>query len=163
MERRLYRSKDDSVIFGVCAGLARYLNWDPTLVRVLFVLGAVVTQGGVIVGYLILALVMPKESREGPVTGEVMRENLDEMGQRTREMWDELRGTPSEQTAAAGPEPERRMRLGDPLVGGIILILAGVIFLLDSLRLFAWWQFGRLWPLILVAVGIALLLRRRER
>ncbi|MDP2659634.1 MAG: PspC domain-containing protein [Dehalococcoidia bacterium] len=41
MERPFHRSRPDAVIFGVCGGLARYLNWDPTLVRLLFVLGAI--------------------------------------------------------------------------------------------------------------------------
>ncbi len=163
MQKRLYRTGEGSMIFGVCAGIARYFGWDPTLVRVLFVLGAIITQGGVIIGYLILAVVMPSESREGPVTGDVMKENLDDMGRRTREAWDNVWGRPPSQEPYVEGEPRRSSGLGDPLIAGIILVVAGIIFLLDTLRVYTWWQFGRLWPVILVVVSIALLLRRRER
>ncbi len=163
MQRRLYRTSHEAMIFGVCGGIAQYLNWDPTLVRVLFVLGAVVTQGGVVIAYLILAIVMPREPGQGPVTGEVMRESLEDMGQRTRDLWDDVRGRSHRERPPADGEPRPRRGSGDPLIIGVILVLAGIIFLMDSLRLYTWWQFGRLWPLILVGVGIALLLMRRER
>jgi phage shock protein PspC (stress-responsive transcriptional regulator) len=50
------------MIAGVCGGIARWLGWDPTAVRVLYVL-VTVFSGGVpgIVAYVILALVMPLE------------------------------------------------------------------------------------------------------
>ncbi len=38
--RKLYRSKTNRVIGGVCGGIAEYLNVDPTLIRVLWVLGS---------------------------------------------------------------------------------------------------------------------------
>lgn len=150
------------MISGVCGGIAEYLEWDPTLVRVLFVLGAVVSGGALVLGYIVLAIIMPHRAREGPITGEVIRENLEEMGERARELGEEVRGAFQRQPPReeARPRPTRR---SDPWLIGLILILAGAIFLLDNLRVFAWWQFGRLWPLILVAIGVALLLRRRER
>lgn len=56
----LRRSKDDRMIAGVCGGLARWLGWDPTAVRILYVLASIfsVAFPGTIV-YIILALVMP--------------------------------------------------------------------------------------------------------
>lgn len=165
MQRRLYRSREECMIFGVCGGIAEYLEWDPTLVRVLFVLGAVVSGGALVLGYIVLAIIMPHQAREGPITGEVLRENLEEMGGRARELGEEVREAFQRRPAGEGQEEgrPRPTRRSDSWLIGLILILAGAIFLLDNLRVFAWWQFGRLWPLILVAVGIALLLRRRER
>lgn len=60
--RRLTRSENDRMIAGVCGGLARWLGWDPTLVRVLWVLAAIfsVAFPGLLV-YLILWAVMPQE------------------------------------------------------------------------------------------------------
>ena len=57
----LYRSRRHSIIAGVCGGLAEWLGWDPTLVRVLYVLGSVISVAfpGMIV-YIILWVVMPK-------------------------------------------------------------------------------------------------------
>lgn len=56
----LRRSKDDRMIAGVCGGLARWLGWDPTAVRILYVLASIFSAAfpGTIV-YIILALVMP--------------------------------------------------------------------------------------------------------
>lgn len=59
--RRLRRSRDDRVVAGVCAGLARHLGLDPTLVRVLTVLGVVFGLGSVALVYLVAWLVVPQE------------------------------------------------------------------------------------------------------
>jgi len=57
---RLLRSRTDRKLFGVCGGLAAYLNLDPTLVRIGVVLGTVVF-GPLILIYLGLAVAIPKE------------------------------------------------------------------------------------------------------
>jgi phage shock protein C len=58
----LLRSRDDRMIAGVCGGLAKWLGWDPTAVRVLYVLASCLSVAfpGILV-YVILALVMPSE------------------------------------------------------------------------------------------------------
>jgi phage shock protein C len=58
--KRLYRSRSDRRIAGVCGGLAAYLNIDPTLVRLLFVLGLLLV-GGTLLAYIILMIVIPEE------------------------------------------------------------------------------------------------------
>ena len=60
---KLYRSKKEKMIAGVCGGIAEWLGWNPTLVRSLYVVGSIVSVAfpGAIV-YLILWLVMPKAS-----------------------------------------------------------------------------------------------------
>ena len=60
MEKKLYRSRTDKKICGVCGGLAKYLNMDPTIVRLLVVLLTLFVGGGLI-AYIICALVMPEE------------------------------------------------------------------------------------------------------
>jgi len=58
----LYRSRKHKVIAGVCGGLADWLGWDPTVVRIAYVLISIVSIGfpGTI-AYIILWVVMPKE------------------------------------------------------------------------------------------------------
>jgi len=58
----LVRSRSDRMIAGVCGGLAQWLGWDPTAVRILYVLISIfsVAFPGTIV-YIILALLMPSE------------------------------------------------------------------------------------------------------
>ena len=59
--KTLTRSKSDRMIAGVCAGLADYLNIDPTVVRLLFVLGFFLAGPGIIIAYLIMAIVTPEQ------------------------------------------------------------------------------------------------------
>jgi phage shock protein C len=59
--KRLTRPRWDAPISGVCGGIARYLGVDPTLVRVLAVIGAVVTFPLGLVGYAVMWAVIPKE------------------------------------------------------------------------------------------------------
>ena len=58
----LTRSKSNRMVAGVCAGLADYLNMDPTVVRLLFVLGFFAVHGGLLIAYIIMAIVTPEES-----------------------------------------------------------------------------------------------------
>jgi len=57
----LYRSTRNVMIAGVCGGLADWLGWDPTVVRVLYVLCSVLSAAfpGIIV-YIVLWILMPK-------------------------------------------------------------------------------------------------------
>lgn len=59
--RKLYRSREDRMIAGVCGGLGDYLNVDPTLIRLVFVLGFFATASGVFWAYLIMMIVVPEE------------------------------------------------------------------------------------------------------
>jgi len=56
MEKRLV--KGDKKIFGVCSGLANYFDFDPTIVRIIFLIALVCFGSGLLL-YLILAIVMP--------------------------------------------------------------------------------------------------------
>lgn len=57
--KRLYRSRTERKISGVCGGLAEYFSADPTVVRVLFLAAALLWGGGFVL-YLIMAFVVPE-------------------------------------------------------------------------------------------------------
>jgi phage shock protein C len=59
--RKLYRSKTNRKLAGVCGGLAQYFNIDATLIRVLFVLLAVLGGSGLVL-YLAMWVIVPNES-----------------------------------------------------------------------------------------------------
>jgi phage shock protein C len=63
MEKKLYRSRYDKKLAGVCAGLAKYLNMDPTVVRLVWVLISLFAGAGLL-AYIICALVIPEEPAE---------------------------------------------------------------------------------------------------
>jgi phage shock protein C len=60
--RRLYRSLSQRIIGGVCGGLGEYLSIDPTVIRVLFVLAAILAGHGVLL-YLLLLILVPVNPR----------------------------------------------------------------------------------------------------
>jgi len=128
-EPGLTRSRDDRVIAGVCAGLARYLGIDPVLVRIAALL--LIFAGGVgIVLYIIGWIAMPEERA---VVDGVAEPDLDE---------DEL---------------ERRRGAA---ILGILFVVVGIFFLLDEVWPDLSWQY--IWPVALIAVGLAIVLRGRR-
>ena len=60
MEKKLYRSRTDKKICGVCGGLAKYLGMDATVVRLILVLITLFVGAGLL-AYIIAALVIPEE------------------------------------------------------------------------------------------------------
>ncbi len=60
MSRRLFRSRNDQMIAGVCGGLGEYLDVDPTVIRLIFLLLALLGGHGILL-YLILWLVIPRQ------------------------------------------------------------------------------------------------------
>jgi phage shock protein C len=65
--RRLYRSRTDRMIWGVCGGLANYFDVDPTIIRVLAVISIFIT-GFSILAYIIMAVIVPLEPTTGPMS-----------------------------------------------------------------------------------------------
>lgn len=63
MNTKLYRSRRDSKLTGLCAGLGEWIGIDVTIVRVLFVLGVFFSGFSLLIPYFIIALVVPKEPR----------------------------------------------------------------------------------------------------
>jgi phage shock protein C len=65
MTKRLYKSDDNKMLDGVCAGVAEYFDIDPTIVRVAYVLLSLMTGGFPgLIGYIILAIIIPRKSKE---------------------------------------------------------------------------------------------------
>lgn len=84
--RRYYRDPENSMLGGVAGGLAAYLNWDVTLIRVLFVILIIVGFGWVIPIYLVIWIITPEarttaqklEMHGKAVTVETIKEQFDE-------------------------------------------------------------------------------------
>lgn len=62
MMKRLYRSREDVMIGGVCSGIAKYLEMDPTVVRLVFVLLLFLSGAGFWI-YVVLWVIMPVEPK----------------------------------------------------------------------------------------------------
>lgn len=60
MNKKLYRSTTDKKLAGVCAGIAEYFGWDPTMIRLAYALLTLFWGTGILV-YIICALVIPQK------------------------------------------------------------------------------------------------------
>jgi len=142
---KLYRSKSNRMIAGVCGGLGAYLNIDPTFVRLLFILLLFGSQFGFIL-YLLLWILIPEE-------GKSYSFEEDSFGDRVRGMGEDV------QHAVSRPHPQAGLILG----AGLILV--GAVLLLEQLniRWLYWLDFDVFWPLLLIIGGVVLLLRQTRR
>jgi phage shock protein C len=148
MERRLYRSRTDTVLGGVASGLAKYLNTDPALVRIAWAILVLITNGAALLAYLVAWVVVPEEPEVvAPATAP---------------------GSADPAAAAIDPDapattPERRAG-GEgraALIVGVGLIALGAWFLLRQYLPPIDW--GLLWPIVLIGIGGVILVTSARR
>lgn len=129
--KRLYRSRKDAMIAGVCGGLAEYLGIDSALVRIIF--AAAMIAGGVgVLAYFLAWIIIPEMKTEG-----------------------------SDYNTADSTYNERRQPelSGDRvrMMIGFGFIAMGVLFFIN--KLFPQFTFDIFWPAILIMVGALILLK----
>ncbi|MBI4152690.1 PspC domain-containing protein [Candidatus Woesearchaeota archaeon] len=61
--KRLYRSRNNQIIGGVCAGIADYFEVDPVLVRLIWVIATLFSMGLGILAYIIAWIIIPEEPK----------------------------------------------------------------------------------------------------
>ncbi|MBV8084096.1 MAG: PspC domain-containing protein [Chloroflexi bacterium] len=183
--RRLQRSSRERMWAGVSGGMAEYFDLDPTLMRLIWVVGTVVTAGLLVPVYFLLWVIMPVDRDTSPAG------------------WAAPGGAPREATYASmasdappsGPEadagfedtgepdpqaePRRRhqgaawqdygygydwhyYRPRKRRGAGFILIALGLLFLGAQTHLFSAIPWNVAWPAVLIVLGGALLMRNRD-
>lgn len=152
MAKKLYRSRKDQIIGGVCGGIAEYFGIDSTLVRLAFVLFALI-EGAGIIAYIIAWIIIPERtenttSRSEEEVYDVEFEGEDEEGEYKAK----------EET----PEEEKKSKEQRKRILGLILVGLGIFFILDSWIPGFYWR--RFWPVVLIILGVVLIYREvRER
>ena len=68
----LRRSRDDRMLAGVCAGVARYLGLDVTVVRVIWAVVAIITGGAGLLAYLVAWIVIPDEGQKNSIVQDMV-------------------------------------------------------------------------------------------
>lgn len=170
--KRLYRSLTDRKIAGVAGGLAEYFDTDPLLIRLAFVVLALAGGGGVLI-YFILWVITP----EKPVSYEQFTSNPGSFssanpgsdsssnpGQASSEPFSSNDPFKTKDpfanqapTGQPGTDPfEKSEKSKGSLVGGLILITLGSLFLINQIIPNV--DFGDLWPVLLVVIGAGLLI-----
>ena len=155
MPTRLERSTVNKVVAGVCGGIAEYLQVDPTLVRVFFVVGTIVTGGLGLLAYIVLIVLMPLPGQPAPF--------VKQTGVSTSTVEGAAAGDPAATTPvlAAPEDPEAAERRRAAF--GLVLIALGAIFLFGNAGLFRIVRWELAWPLVLIAIGALLLAQRMRR
>ncbi len=140
MKKKLYRSRKDRIIGGVCGGIANYFDIDPTLVRLAFLL-ILLARGAGLLAYVIAWIIIPEKPESF----------YDENGKEVdvvdiKEDKDEDNNDGYEKVISD------KQRLF-----GIILVILGGLFLVEIWIPHFYWQ--RFWPFIIIALGIGILIK----
>lgn len=61
MQKRLYKSTRNIMVSGVCGGIAEYLNLDPSIIRILWVILTLASAGIGFIGYIACAIILPRD------------------------------------------------------------------------------------------------------
>lgn len=143
---RLYRSETNRVIAGVAGGLGEYFNIDPTIVRILFILLTIFGGSGLII-YIVLWLIIPTKSSGNKNSQDAIRANIDEMKERT-------------ETFAHSISRSGNGKENSKFWWALIIIVVGFLFLLNNFGLLEPLELDKLWPLVLIIFGLAIILRK---
>jgi phage shock protein PspC (stress-responsive transcriptional regulator) len=144
--KRLYRSRKNSVIGGVCGGLGDYFDVDPVLIRIIWAVSVLV--GGVgVVAYVIAWIAIPQDSKV----------EAGETEEREKGSEHQATGDSPIRDESFLEERRKRRRTG----GGLILIGAGVLLLVSNFS--PWFGIEKFWPLILIGIGIAVLIGQSRK
>ena len=128
---KLRRSVRDRMLGGVCGGLGEYFGIDPVLVRLAFVLTTLAGGAGVL-AYLIVLIAVPSADRAGGADSETLY------------------------TPVAD-----RARVEGKQIAALGLIAVGALLLLGNLGWLTWLRGEFVWPVLLMALGAAILVSRR--
>jgi len=169
MSKKLYRSRSDRMIAGVCGGLADYFDVDSSLIR-LAVLLIFLFQGVGLIAYIIAWLIMSEE----PVKNEYRMpddyyieegkdKNKADNPENTQQNHENRESTNGNQRSKEQAEKEYYQQYQSKDSGSnnrkkilaFIMILVGSLFLVDIWIPELYWE--KYWPLILIAAGLLLL------
>lgn len=134
-DTRLTRSETEKIVGGVCGGIAAYLQIDPVLVRLAFILLIFASGIGLPI-YLILWVIMPRTGDTNKPNATIVQENFEEISHKV----------------SSG-------MAGRPGTIGVILVLLGLFFLSGQFGMGS----HLIWPLLIIGVGAYLLISRNQQ
>ncbi|HZJ83517.1 MAG TPA: PspC domain-containing protein [Clostridia bacterium] len=128
MDKKLYRSREQKMLAGVCGGVGEYFNIDVTLVRLVWAIAAIPSFGGALVIYILAAIIVPERSQGD-----------------------------QEYTYVVHDEGEPRDNAKVMSILGIILVVIGAISLIGVMFPFAMRLLRNgFWPILLIVIGGAI-------
>ena len=175
MEKKLFRNDHNKVVGGVCAGLADYMAVDITIVRLIFVLSALFLAGTGLLVYIVMWIVVPVNNdptlRYAKFNAYFDKDNGSDIFNKPNAFTN----------AGTAPEPNKwntpntgatkfdefgkfkKDNSTSRTIFGLILLVFGLYFFLDEFNIFPrWFELAKLWPLVLVAVGVSVILKAKK-
>ncbi|AHF80445.1 PspC domain-containing protein [Thermococcus paralvinellae] len=150
-KKRLCRAKDERVFLGVLGGIAKYLDVDPTVVRIIYIVLLFLAPVTAILLYFVLAIIMPEEPEE-----EI---SLDKLPEKAEKIAKEIDKTLTQAFSSKKPAPTVKDHNNEKLLAIILIILGGVL-ILRKITPFMWYLQGDvLLATLLILFGIYLLMR----
>lgn len=130
MDNKLYRSRSQKMLAGVCGGIAEYFNIDVTLIRLIWAIVSIPSFGTGIIIYIIAAIIIP----ERPYGQDYNVEFID----------------------ATATQPIDKSKI--MVIVGVVLIIIGIIALVSGLFPYLWRMLrNAIWPIIIIIIGIVLI------
>jgi phage shock protein C len=181
MEKKLYRNEHDKVLGGVSTGLAAYLQIDVTIVRLLFILSTVFLVGAGLLVYVIMWIIVPANNdpaarfskfnefyQNTPPSDPMFNSpnafsNPENSGAQTK--WNTQNAGPNF-TMPNNDDFKFAPKNNDTgrTVAGLVILVLGVYFLLKQFIFIpVWFSIYKLWPLVIVAVGISLIFKNKRK
>jgi phage shock protein PspC (stress-responsive transcriptional regulator) len=148
--KKLYRSKTNRVIFGVCGGLGEYFEIDPLIIRILFVLLAFSGGSGIII-YLILAVVIPDGEGEKGKPKKI-EEVIEDAQGKTQDLAEQIKSNGNWIKNARN-------------IIGLIIVLWGFDILFKQVfdfSPFTWINWGIIWALLIILIGSKIILSNKK-
>ena len=190
MARRLTRNSKEAILAGVAAGFGDHFDVDPVMIRLAFIFLCFFGGTGFAL-YIVAWVLMPRDVDLAPATAGAAAAGgsgassgmeggaeatadaagsrvppVDRMAKEAAAAGDRI----AREAAQAGERVVQNLRQSLPrrggrarLIGGLILIFLGAIFLADRIMPYHWWWIGDMWPLFLVVIGVMMIVGAARR
>lgn len=148
--KKLYRSKNDRVIFGVCGGLGEYFEVDSLILRILFILLTFTGGSGLII-YLILAIIIP-DGEGKKIKNKEMKEVISDAQLKTQDLAEEIK------------KNSNWIKSTKNIIGLIIVFIGLNIFFeqVFNINPFSFINWGIVWSLIIVLIGAKIIFSNKK-
>ena len=106
---------------------------------------------------------MPRETSLDMAPRDVVRENIGNIREEAERLGEQIRGGPAGPATAEGGTPSAagpQTVANRQFLAGMVLLVLGLLFLLDNLHIFWWFNWGQMWPVVLIIIGLFLIVER---
>lgn len=148
--KKLYRSKTDRVLFGICGGLGEYFEIDSLIIRILFILLTFTGGSGIII-YLILAIIIP-DGEGQKLKNKEMKDVITDAQEKTQDIAEEIKKNGNWIKSAKN-------------IIGLIIVFVGLNILFEhafDFSPFSFINWGVVWSLIIVLIGAKIIFSNKE-